>query len=308
MSSTAGDSKMSAAKRRRCVLLHVRMVSDTHATPLIPATISCRIDSLKAKQQGLVGSKRPSPSAAAPAPVAAAASTATASGRPQAAASSDAYKPLEALGVPEHLHAKLRLQGSEANKGSAMDLLEDVMQQNMPLATAQSMLSARILDKQVMLSNPTASLPQGGKALQAPRSHLAAALLSRPHRLALSTLPAHIPPESLAPLTALWGDYTSRLLQDKPNKQQYSLQHADWHGASMSVVSSRAPQYQGLQGVVVKANRNSLVLVGQDGRPRTLPLQGVCLQCMLPDGSQLLLEGTQLMAARRPPSALGRKR
>lgn len=203
--------------------------------------------------------------------------------------------------MPQHLHAKLRLQGSEANRGSAMDLLEDLMQQNMPLATAQSMLSARILDKQVMLSNPTASLPQG-QPLAAPRSHLAAALLSRPHRLALSTLPAHIPPESLAPLTALWGDYISRLLQDKPNKQQYSLQHADWHGATMSVLSSRAPQYQGLQGVVVKANRNSLVLVGQDGRPRTLPLQGVCLQCMLPDGSQLLLEGNQLIAARQTPS------
>lgn len=203
------------------------------------------------------------------------------------------YNPLSSI-LPNVLAVgKLQLPARGGCPGTMEDVLEQLMTPNMPPHIARNMIATRTVDKSVVLDNPTAKLniTKPSKAGKGSRQQLASKLLPRAQRRELSELPtAGMDFAALTALHDLWGKYMSDLLAGKPDVERL-LQTADWHGAILTVSSSKNAIYTGRSGIVAKATANTFVLVGSDGCSSLIPLKGSVFVCVVP-GVNLAVEVT----------------
>ncbi|KAJ2081263.1 RNase P/RNase MRP complex subunit, partial [Coemansia sp. RSA 988] len=112
--------------------------------------------------------------------------------------------------------------------------------------------------------------------------------------------------ELFLPLNKLWSKYMESLLgntntdlytADTKHQQQLlgKLIKADLHGAKMSVVRARCPNFIGISGIMAQETKNAFKFITEDDRLVVVPKTHCVFAVVLPSGAQCLIYGDQFM-------------
>ncbi|KAJ2809455.1 RNase P/RNase MRP complex subunit [Coemansia guatemalensis] len=112
--------------------------------------------------------------------------------------------------------------------------------------------------------------------------------------------------ELFLPLNKLWSKYMESLLGNvdadlhvAETKHQQTLLgrliKADLHGAKMSVVRARCPNFIGISGIMAQETKNAFKFITEDDRLVVVPKTHCVFALNLPSGAQCLIYGDQFM-------------
>ncbi|KAJ2784005.1 RNase P/RNase MRP complex subunit [Coemansia javaensis] len=109
--------------------------------------------------------------------------------------------------------------------------------------------------------------------------------------------------ELFLPLHELWTKYIEALLgpdteaqlRDPKQRQQLlgRLVKADLHGARVSVVRARCPNFVGISGILAQETKNTFKIITRDDRLAVVPKAHCVFALDLPPASQCLIYGDQ---------------
>ncbi|PIA18845.1 RNase P subunit p29-like protein [Coemansia reversa NRRL 1564] len=112
--------------------------------------------------------------------------------------------------------------------------------------------------------------------------------------------------ELFMPLNKLWSKYIESLLgntngdihkADTKHQQLLlgKLIKADLHGAKMSVVRARCPNFIGISGIMAQETKNAFKFITEDDRLVVVPKAHCVFAVKLPSDAQCLIYGDQFM-------------
>lgn len=71
--------------------------------------------------------------------------------------------------------------------------------------------------------------------------------------------------ELYLPLHTLWKEYISDLIESQSNIESLMLR-ADYHGALIKVIQSKAPQMVGIEGIIIQETKNTFKVITQQDK------------------------------------------
>ncbi|KAJ1732367.1 RNase P/RNase MRP complex subunit [Coemansia biformis] len=109
--------------------------------------------------------------------------------------------------------------------------------------------------------------------------------------------------ELFLPLHRLWSKYIESLLGQNVEAQMADAKQwqqvlgrlikADLHGAQMSVVRAKCPNFVGIEGIVAQETKNTFKLITRDDRLVVVPKPRCVFELELPSGVRCLVYGDQ---------------
>ncbi|KAJ2764233.1 RNase P/RNase MRP complex subunit [Coemansia nantahalensis] len=172
----------------------------------------------------------------------------------------------------------------------------------------QTVYKDRVEGRMLLLTNPFKDNPSGRRRVGEPAAARVAGrkkITAKERRqLKIYDIPEEARRyELFQPLHRLWSKYVESLLgqdvgallADPKQRQQLlgKLIKADLHGARMSVVRSKCPNFVGCGGIVAQETKNTFKLITEDDRLVVTPKTGCVFGLELPSGHECLLYGDQ---------------
>jgi len=174
-------------------------------------------------------------------------------------------------------------------------------------------VSSRLADRVLLLGNPSKHTRRresvlGGqkrRRLKPSRQRRQVQPLTarERRRLGLYKLDKRIPYAEVQPLAQLWLEYAQSMIPvqqlDRLRQQEREavldrLLRLDWHGASITVHQSAAPERVGVHGIVIQETEQTFKIVSPDSRLRVLPKLSTVFTVDLSDDWVLVLCGDAL--------------
>lgn len=87
--------------------------------------------------------------------------------------------------------------------------------------------------------------------------------------------------EKLNPISDLWTQYASRITPTEQN-----VAKMDYHGASITVISSPDPNLIGITGRIVKDSYGALIIISDDNRYRQINKNHTLIELKMPQGDR----------------------
>lgn len=185
----------------------------------------------------------------------------------------------------------LQLSTSE-NDGKAIDsiLRELVQDSGKSIRHIDGVLDSKIQSRVLLLDNP----PGHGKAVEKARRKARESLGKRSKKhmsrrrhklLGSKALPLQYHRfELFLPMHEMWKTYAKRLVEDNSGKMiEPSLLQMDLHGAVLAVLEAKIHNNVGVQGIVIRENANTFVIITSANKVKVIPKAGSVFMFQLGD-------------------------